>query len=438
MKIKLLFFLISLMYLFSFCTNDAKEQTNKKEFIKVENGKFVQNGQQYLIAGANYWYGSNLASLGNDGQERLKRELDYLKSIGINNLRVQACSEGGDDLKFGVKPALQDSQGTYNENIFKGLDFFLVELSKRNMTAVLVLNNYWSWTGGMAQYVKWNGGDSIPYPSNAVPGSWSNYMKYVDQFYVNDGALDAFKKHIEVMVNRKNSCTGLSYKEDPAIMAWQLANEPRGGGSDEEREIFIKWIHETSAYIKSLDSNHMVTTGSEGSAGHHRIIEDFEKANACASIDYLTYHLWPQNWRWYDPEKPDSTIGRSIELSEKYIDEHETIAQKLNKPAVLEEFGLARDYGHFSSDSSCTYKARFFKWVFDKISGMVKEGSMTSGSNFWGWSGEGNISKPGEYWQVGDDLIGDPPHEPQGWYAIFQNDTEMVDVISKYNKSLNP
>lgn len=431
MKATKIFLLISSLYLFLFCTTDKKVKSNNS-FVKAENGKFIKDNKQYLIAGTNYWYGSNLSALGKEGRERVKRELDFLKSLGINNLRVQACSEGGDDIKFGVKPSLQPQQGVYNAKLFDGLDFFLNELAKRDITAVLALNNYWSWTGGMAEYVSWNGGDSVPYPSSAVPGSWSTYMKYTDQFYTNKAAVEAFRQHIKVMLNRKNNYSGILYKEDPTIMAWQLANEPRGGSSVEERTNLINWIHETSAYIKSLDSNHMVTTGSEGSVGHHWIIEDFEKANNCKSIDYLTYHLWPQNWSWYNPEKPDSTIDYSIEQAGKYIDEHEAIAKELNKPAVLEEFGLARDYGYFTPDSSSTYKEKFFKWVFNKTADMAKNGACTSGSNFWGWSGEGKIARPGELWQPGDDFIGDPPHEAQGWYAIFQTDSSMVNIIKDY------
>ncbi len=436
MKINSIILIISGLFLFSFCATTPKNES-KSSFIKVKNGKFIKEGKQYFIAGTNYWYGSNLAATGEKGRERVKRELDFLKSLGINNLRVQACSEGGDEIEFGVKPSLQPDQGVYNEKLFDGLDFLVNELSKREMTAVLALNNYWSWTGGMAKYVNWNGGDSIPYPSSSVLGSWDTYMRYVDQFYSNRGAVEAFRQHIKVMLNRKNNYSDRLYKDDPTIMAWQLANEPRGGSADQERILFINWIHETSAYIKSLDSNHMVTTGSEGCVGHHWIMEDFEKANNYRSIDYITYHLWPQNWSWYNPEKPDSTIDKSIKLAEKYINDHETVAKELNKPAVLEEFGLARDYGYFTPDSSSAYKERFFQWVFNKTAEMAKNGACTSGSNFWGWSGEGKIARPGELWQPGDDFIGDPPHEAQGWYAVFQSDSVLVNIIKNYAMKLH-
>jgi mannan endo-1,4-beta-mannosidase len=428
MKLQLLLFCL-LLLIFS-CSTGTSEPD---KFIKVEDGKFVQASKPYIIIGTNYWYGSNISSKGKEGQrERLTHELDYLKSLGINNLRVQACSEGGEELRYSLKPTLQTKMGVYNEKLFDGLDFFLNECAKRQITVVLVLNNYWSWTGGMTKYLEWCGAGKIPYPSDDVPDSWSLFMKFSDQFYVNDSAMSAFQKHIKVMLNRKNNYSGIIYKNDPTIMAWQLANEPRGGKGPKDREALINWIHATSAFIKTFDKNHLVTTGSEGSVGHHWDLDDYEKANNCASIDYLTYHLWIQNWSWFDPLKPNSTIDTAIHNAEKYIDDHERIAKKLNKPAVLEEFGVARDNGNFVAGSSALYRNRFFKWVFDKTAKMLKSGAKTSGTNFWGWSGEGNANHPGGLWQPGDDYIGDPPHEIQGWYAIYESDSATVSIIRNY------
>jgi mannan endo-1,4-beta-mannosidase len=257
-------------------------------------------------------------------------------------------------------------------------------------------------------------------------------MKFSDSFYFNDSAKNAFKNTIEVILNRKNNYSGIQYKNDPTIMAWQLANEPRGGRDSTEREALINWIHETSAYIKTLDNNHLVTTGSEGSVGHHWNLGDYEKANNCPSIDYLTYHLWIQNWSWFDPMKPDSTMPVAIKNAEKYINDHDSIAKKLNKPAVLEEFGVARDNGNFLPGSSSKFRNQFYEWVFSKTTKMLKAGAKTSGTNFWGWSGQGNAQHPGKLWQSGDDFIGDPPHEIQGWYAVYESDTSTVSILKKY------
>ncbi len=84
-----------------------------------------------------------------------EKELDELKANGITNLRILVGAEGGKQ-DFTVTPALQTEQGKYDEALLDGLDFLISEMGKRNMDAVLYLNNNWEWSGGMAQYLEWN------------------------------------------------------------------------------------------------------------------------------------------------------------------------------------------------------------------------------------------------------------------------------------------
>jgi mannan endo-1,4-beta-mannosidase len=107
-------------------------------YITVNGTRFLRNGEPYHIAGANYWQGMNLASDFSWGgnRTRLENELAHLQSIGINNLRIMAASEGPDDQPFRMRPSLMPSPGTYNEHILAGLDFLLDALDKHSMTAV--------------------------------------------------------------------------------------------------------------------------------------------------------------------------------------------------------------------------------------------------------------------------------------------------------------
>jgi mannan endo-1,4-beta-mannosidase len=70
-------------------------------FVAVKKTQFTRNGHPYYIAGANFWYG---AYLGANDRPRLLKELDTLKSMGINNLRVLAVSEKT-DMRSAVRPA---------------------------------------------------------------------------------------------------------------------------------------------------------------------------------------------------------------------------------------------------------------------------------------------------------------------------------------------
>ena len=76
----------------------------------------------------------------NGDRTRLLKELDELKAHGITNLRILVGAEGGDQ-DFTVTPALQTEKGKYNQELLDGLDFVLAEMGKRDLNAILYLNN---------------------------------------------------------------------------------------------------------------------------------------------------------------------------------------------------------------------------------------------------------------------------------------------------------
>ena len=141
-------YLLVFIYLF-LMTNTILSQ----EFIQVAGTEFRLKGKPYYFLGTNFWYGMNLGVEGEKGdRERLLKELDQLQSLGINNLRIMAGSEGPNSEPWRMTPVLMKSPGVYDEALFDGLDFLLSEMAKRDMYAVLCLNNFWPWSGGMAQY----------------------------------------------------------------------------------------------------------------------------------------------------------------------------------------------------------------------------------------------------------------------------------------------
>jgi mannan endo-1,4-beta-mannosidase len=185
-------------------------------FITIKNNHLSLNDREYFYVGTNFWYGANLASNGSGGNRtRLLRELDHLHSLGINNLRIQAGSEGPDTEPWRIIPSLQPSPGRYNEDILDGLDFLLFEMSKRQMYAVMCLNNFWHWSGGFAQYVVWAGGaDTIPYP-----GDYNAFELFSARFYELPKAMELFENHTQMMLSRKNKYSNIFYKEDPTIVS---------------------------------------------------------------------------------------------------------------------------------------------------------------------------------------------------------------------------
>lgn len=185
-------------------------------FIEVKNARLSLNNHEYRYIGTNFWYGANLGSRGPGGnRDRLIRELDHLHELGVNNLRIQAGSEGPDTEPWRIVPSMQPSPGQYNPEILEGLDFLLFEMRKRQMYAVMCLNNFWHWSGGFAQYVAWADGSEAKIP---YPGDYNQFEVYSARFYGIKNATDWFDNHIRFLLTRKNQFTHLFYIDDPTIV----------------------------------------------------------------------------------------------------------------------------------------------------------------------------------------------------------------------------
>jgi len=412
-------------------------------FVKVKGTKFILNGKPYFFLGTNLWYGAYLGSTAKYGdRKRLIKELDMVASLGIRNLRVLAASEGPEDVDFRVRPSFQSAPGVYNEELFTGLDFLLSEMEKRNMKAVLFLNNYWVWSGGMAQYVSWIEDKAVPNPF-LEQYNWVEFMNFSARFYSNKEAVKYFRNYVKVLLNRKNKFTGKLYKNDPTIMAWELANEPRPGREEksgiENREVFNKWIDETADYIKSIDTNHLITTGSEGTRGCIDSLSLFIRAHDGKNIDYITAHLWVLNWVWFNPERPGETYPEAESKAIEYLQDHVEYADSLGKPIVIDEFGIPRDNHSFSPSSTTAVRDKFFTKVFSFIYNKCKKGTAAAGSNFWGWGGEGIPKDPSgaSKWEYGDNYTGNPPQEPQGRNSVFNSDTSTLRILNKFANKMD-
>jgi len=135
------------------------------------------------------------------------------------------------------------------------------------------------------------------------------------------------------------------------------------------------------------------------------------------------------------------------------------MAAALGKPLILEEFGLARDGEGFlpaaaagSAAATDGHRREFYAALLALVLASHRAGdgggdggdagggsdggggapaAEISGVSFWAWAGEGRPRTPGGFWQLGDALLGDPPHERQGWYSVYDEDREMSQLITR-------
>lgn len=422
----LLILLIFPLFL-TYCSSEKKEA----EFIRIEDQKFIKDGKPYFFTGVNMWYAAYLGSTA-EGQKRLMKELDTLKALGVDNIRILAGSEKTSFI-MALPVTFQTAPGVYNDSLLKGLDFTLNEMAKREMYAVLYFTNYWQWSGGMSQYVAWANNETPVDPDSTK--DWRAFMTYSARFYSDEKAVKMYYNYIEFLINRVNTYNGTAYKNDPAIMAWELANEPRPGVDGEPGEAnaenFIKWVHNTCKFIHTLDSNHLVTAGSEGTVGTVNNRDIFVKAYSSPYVDYLNVHVWAKNWGWFNAKDVNGTIESSISKAQDYINNHIALARELKKPITMEEFGLDRDSSICVPNSSVSARDKYFKAIFSLINDSIKNGAPIPGSNIWAWGGYGLPAPVREVCGNSGSYLGDPLCEPQGLNSVYVSDTSTLKLIAR-------
>jgi len=403
----------------------------QKGFVSTKEHQFMLDGKAYHYIGANYWFGG-LLGISDSGKLRLRRELDFLSDRGVTNLRIMAVAEGEGLISSvpRVQPAFQPQKGVYKKELLSALDYLLSEMGKRRMKAVIYLSNNWEWSGGFLQYLNWNGmlEDSVMRRKL----SWDEQRDYTSKFYSCSPCIEQQRKVLKMIVGRTNGITGKKYSNDPAIMSWELANEPRPMRAAAV-DVYKEWISGTAALIKQLDKNHLITTGAEGEIGTEGL-DNFAAIHSDKNIDYATIHIWPKNWSWFS----DTSISKSLDTifsnTSALIQRHVTVMEKLNKPLVIEEFGLPRDNQSFMITATTSARDQYYAYIFKQLYDNINKGSVINGANFWAFGGLGRPSHKQLLWASGEDLLGDPPVEEQGLNSVFDTDKSTWAVIEHYVK----
>ena len=331
-------------------------------FARASGTRFVVDGAPFRFVGA------NVAVMYRDEDRALMPEtLRHAAQLGIKVVRVWANGEGGP--KDGITSVGSDREdwppahrfrpapGVWNEEAFVHLDRVLAEAARNRLRVQLTLSNWWRDTGGVTQYLRWAGIDDAaderhPYGVNAERAL---------AFYSNETTRALFREHVEKIVSRRNTVTGTLYRDDPTIFSYELMNEAQAPtGRWAERRA---WMAEMSAFVKSLDPNHLVTSGSWAyrSALERRAWLEEQKL---ATLDYCDVHNYPR-------DDLDSFVTSPAALFE-FVDNRAAAAYSINKPLVVGEFGMSPDgFGGAS-------QVEWFRALFD-----AARRDATSGAMFW-------------------------------------------------------
>ncbi|BAB01021.1 (1-4)-beta-mannan endohydrolase-like protein [Arabidopsis thaliana] len=259
--------------------------------------------------------------------------------IAQSYVGVEAAPSDGFGFRNGaIYRALQTAPGSYDEQTFQGLDFGIAEAKRVGIKLIIPLVNNWDDYGGKKQYVDWARSKGEMVSSN-------------DDFYRNPVIKEFYKNHVKTMLNRVNTFTKVAYKDEPASMAWQLMNEPRCG-VDRSGKTLMAWINEMALFVKSVDPNHLLSTGHEGFYGDssperknslnpvsaNTVGADFIANHNIDAIDFASMHCGSD--LWFQRLDQNSRLA----FIKRWLEGHIEDAQNnLKKPVILAEFGLGSD-----------------------------------------------------------------------------------------------
>nr|XP_018682908.1 PREDICTED: putative mannan endo-1,4-beta-mannosidase 9 [Musa acuminata subsp. malaccensis] len=337
--------------------------TLEEDFAKTRGTHFVIDDRPFYSNGFNsYWLMYTAADPAE--KDKVSSALEQASTLGLRVIRTWAFSDGG------YRP-LQYSPGVYNENMFKALDFVISEAKKYGVHLILSLVNNWEGFGGKKQYVQW-------------ARDKGQYLGSEDDFFRNEVVKQFYKNHVNTVLTRVNTITGVAYKDDPTVFAWELMNEPRCQ-SDLSGRTLQSWITEMAAHLKSTDRNHMVEVGMEGFYGEsmperkkynpgYEVGTDFIANNQVPGIDFATIHAYPDQW------VPGSNDDGQLAFLRSWIQSHiQDAGSILGKPLMVTEFGKSsRQAGYTVSKRDA-----FYATIYDAIYASAKAGGPCAGGLFW-------------------------------------------------------
>lgn len=325
----------------------AKEAAKTaSSFVSVDSsGSFTVDGSPFRFIGTNNYY------LHYKDKAMIDSVLNSAQDAGFDVIRCWGFFDGvGNDYKNN-KAFMQPLPNSYSSiaggdsyvNCWERLDYAVSEASKKGLKLIIAFTNYWTDFGGIKEYVQWSDKKA------GVDIYAKDYSADLSKFYTDNYCKTLFKNYIEHFVSRTNTVSGVAYKDDPTIFAWELMNEPRNPGKDPS--VLTSWANEMTTYTKSVDTNHMVAVGDEGyftnmeGEAYESLSKtsydgsqgvDWKALVALENVDFGTYHLYPEGWGATDDAEA---------WGEKWIVDHIDAATALKKPCLCEEFGINAQNG---------------------------------------------------------------------------------------------
>lgn len=420
----------------------------QSEFVTAEDGNFWLDGEQFRFVGANAYYlqtgqGYRGSIPSSDNPYDVKDVPWYTlrgyADTGVKVVRTWGFYSGPPSTSGEESMSL--TPGVLNEPGFELFDRIFAEGKRRG------LKFYISFEDKLA-----NVGEGVQFYMDAFNvGSTLEFIELETQASID--ANNAFKDYISGFLNRVNPHTGIAYKDDPAVFAWNIMNElrPTGGGQLGDGTACAAWYQDIAQHIKSIDTNHMVGCGEEGwEIDQYHDIDQSQFSNsywtwadygtsfslntAVPEIDFGQAHIYPGfhshsggwNITFSGPEPTQEEFDGLVSETAARINAYNDICNDLNKPFILGEWGLhwAGDGG--DNQNRIEWLTPFYQSVYDEVEqGLNRLGGHLHWAFLHGFE---------RYWEFPGSIRDDNASLP---YTTYPNDTPLPQDFKAHVNNMN-
>lgn len=230
-------------------------------FVTRSNTQLMLNGQPFRFAGANiYWLGlQEDPKVSFPSHFEVDDALDTAELMGATVVRSHTLG-----ISTGCSLCLEPTLGHFNPNAFQHIDYAIQSAQLHHLKLIIPLTDNWHYYhGGKHNFTDWRN------------------ISDENQFYSNPQVISDFEQYITVLLNHINVYTGIAYKNDPTILAWEMGNELSAP---------VSWVQLIANYIKHLDPHHLIMDGNAVSNNASSVFSNDLQIN---SIDLYTGHYYP-------------------------------------------------------------------------------------------------------------------------------------------------
>ncbi|KAA3613541.1 MAG: membrane or secreted protein [Calditrichaeota bacterium] len=250
-------------------------QSNKDK-VYVDNGilKWTESGQEVALFGVNYSAPfahafRAIKKLGLSHKKAIDMDVSQFARLEFDAYRIHVWDR-----------EVADSLGNLIENEhLELLDYLIYKLKEKNINIILTPIAWW--------------GPGWPEPDPPSPGFSNNYSKV--ELLTDPKARDAQQNYTKQFLNHKNKYTGLSYKKDPDIIAFEIINEP---GHPPDTSLVTEYINEMASIFREQGVTKPI---------YYNISQNWSDKQAAAvynaQIDGISFQWYPTGLVKYAPLK---------------------------------------------------------------------------------------------------------------------------------------